>query len=64
MLHQQFLIRIHNYLKIIVIKIKAPYMITAFEATKLGVFKTALHQADHTLRPQVLEYNANLVIID
>ena len=52
----------HSYLKNYnSSKIKAPYMITAFEATKLGVqhLRAALHQADHTLRPQVLEYNAN-----
>ncbi len=36
---------------------KAPYMITAYAATELGVehLRAALHQGDHTLRPQVVE---------
>jgi len=42
-------------------KVKASYMITAFEATELGVqhLRAALHQGDHTLRPQVVEKDAN-----
>lgn len=42
-------------------KVKAPYMITAFEATELGVehLRAALHQGDHTLRPQVVEKEAS-----
>lgn len=37
--------------------VKAPHMITAFSATELGVqhLRAALHQGDHTLRPQVVE---------
>ena len=37
--------------------VKAPHMITAFSASELGVqhLRAALHQGDHTLRPQVVE---------
>ncbi len=40
---------------------KAPYMITAYAATELGVehLRAALHQGDHTLRPQVVEAAAS-----
>ncbi|WP_136808689.1 carbamoyltransferase C-terminal domain-containing protein [Desulfosediminicola flagellatus] len=40
---------------------KAPHMITAFAATELGVdhLRAALHQGDHTLRPQVVEEVVN-----
>jgi carbamoyltransferase len=36
-------------------------MITAYAATELGVehLRAALHQGDHTLRPQVIEQSAN-----
>lgn len=42
-------------------KVEAPYMITAFKATPLGIreLRAALHQGDHTLRPQVLTQKAN-----
>ena len=42
-------------------KVEAPYMITAFTATALGVqhLRAAMHQGDHTIRPQVLLENAN-----
>jgi len=42
-------------------KVRAAYMITAFAATELGVqhLRAALHQGDHTLRPQVVEEAAN-----
>lgn len=42
-------------------KAAAPYMITAFDATAEGVNKlrAALHQGDHTLRPQILTEEAN-----
>ena len=42
-------------------KVKAPHMITAFAATDLGVqhLRAALHQGDHTLRPQVVEKKTN-----
>ena len=42
-------------------KVKAPHMITAFAATDLAVqhLRAALHQGDHTLRPQVVERKAN-----
>jgi carbamoyltransferase len=43
-------------------KIKTPhYMITAFAASELGLIhlRAALHQGDHTLRPQVLEHSMN-----
>lgn len=38
----------------------APHMITAYAATELGVehLRAALHQGDHTLRPQVVEESA------
>jgi carbamoyltransferase len=38
-------------------KTRAPHMITAFEASELGVehLRAAIHQGDHTLRPQVVE---------
>jgi len=40
---------------------KAPHMITAYAATELGVehLRAALHQGDHTLRPQVVEASAS-----
>lgn len=39
----------------------APYMITAYDASALGVeeLRAALHQGDHTLRPQVVTAVAN-----
>jgi carbamoyltransferase len=42
-------------------KVEAPYMITAFKATPLGVdqIRAAMHQGDHTLRPQVVKESAN-----
>lgn len=42
-------------------KVEAPYMITAFKATPLGVdhIRAAMHQGDHTIRPQVLTEKAN-----
>jgi len=42
-------------------KVSAPYMITAFKATSLGVehLRAAMHQGDHTIRPQVLTESAN-----
>ncbi|MEW6117629.1 MAG: carbamoyltransferase C-terminal domain-containing protein [Nitrospirota bacterium] len=42
-------------------KVEAPYMITAFQATDIGVkeLRAALHQGDHTLRPQILTEKAN-----
>ena len=42
-------------------KAKAPHMITAYAATELGVqhLRAALHQGDHTLRPQVVEASAS-----
>lgn len=41
--------------------IEAPYMILAFRSTEKGkkAFRAALHQGDHTLRPQVLEKSWN-----
>lgn len=41
-------------------KAQAPFMITAFEASELGKrsLKAALHQGDHTLRPQVVTAEA------
>ncbi len=40
---------------------RAPHMITAFRATPLGVqhLRAAMHQGDFTIRPQVLEPEAN-----
>ncbi|WP_404385099.1 carbamoyltransferase C-terminal domain-containing protein [Caenispirillum salinarum] len=40
---------------------RAPYMITAFQATPKGVqdLRAALHQGDHTLRPQVVTQDGN-----
>ncbi len=40
---------------------KAPYMIVAFRSTEEGrkYFKAAMHQGDHTLRPQILERSWN-----
>ncbi|WP_301102379.1 carbamoyltransferase C-terminal domain-containing protein [Propionivibrio sp.] len=42
-------------------KVLAPHMITAFKATTLGVehLRAAMHQGDHTIRPQVLTEEAN-----
>ncbi len=42
-------------------KSPAPHMITAFKASNMGKdhLRAALHQGDHTLRPQVLTKNAN-----
>lgn len=42
-------------------KVEAPYMITAFKATPLGArhLQAAMHQADATLRPQVVKPQAN-----
>ncbi len=42
-------------------KAKAPHMITAFKATELGILhlRAALHQGDHTLRPQVVDEKVN-----
>ena len=42
-------------------KIEAPYMITAFDSTKLGreKFKAAIHQRDKTLRAQILRKEFN-----
>ena len=42
-------------------KARAPHMITAFKATPLGVqhLRAAMHQGDFTIRPQVLERDAN-----
>ena len=42
-------------------KAEAPYMITAFKATALGIkhLRAAMHQGDHTIRPQVLVEDAN-----
>ncbi len=42
-------------------KRKAPYMILAFRSTEEGrkYFKAAMHQADKTLRPQILEKSWN-----
>lgn len=42
-------------------KARAPHMITAFRATPLGVqhLRAAMHQGDFTIRPQVLEREAN-----
>jgi carbamoyltransferase len=42
-------------------KVEAPYMITAFKATPLGIehLRAAMHQGDHTIRPQVLTESAN-----
>jgi len=41
--------------------VKAPYMITAFDATEEGMvkFKAAMHQRDKTLRAQILERQFN-----
>lgn len=49
---------LENYLPA---KVEAPYMITAFKATPMGVdqIRAAMHQGDHTLRPQVLIESAN-----
>lgn len=43
------------------VRVPAPYMITAMAATQQGVkeLRAALHQGDHTLRPQVLEESSN-----
>ena len=40
---------------------EAPYMITAFSATELGIkeLRASIHQGDHTLRPQVLRPEHN-----
>jgi len=42
-------------------KVKAPHMITAYKATDIAIkdLRAAIHQGDHTLRPQVVEKNAN-----
>ena len=41
-------------------KVRAPYMIMSFDTTeKRGDFIAAVHQADLTARPQVLEENWN-----
>jgi carbamoyltransferase len=42
-------------------KVRAPYMITAFDATEEGMrtFKAAMHQRDKTLRAQILERRFN-----
>lgn len=42
-------------------KVEAPYMITAYQATPLAQkeLKAAMHQGDHTLRPQVVKREAN-----
>lgn len=42
-------------------KAQAPYMITAFKATPMGVehLRAAMHQGDQTIRPQVLTSQAN-----
>ena len=42
-------------------KVEAPYMITAFRATSLGIkhLRAAMHQGDQTIRPQVLVEKAN-----
>ncbi|MEW6682136.1 MAG: carbamoyltransferase C-terminal domain-containing protein [Nitrospirota bacterium] len=42
-------------------KVKAPYMITAFKASPLGVenLRAGMHQGDRTIRPQVLTEQAN-----
>jgi carbamoyltransferase len=42
-------------------KVEPSYMITAFAATPLGIehLRGAMHQADHTIRPQVLLEDAN-----
>ena len=42
-------------------KLDAPYMITAYRATKIGLehLRAALHQGDHTLRPQVVTKSVN-----
>jgi carbamoyltransferase len=42
-------------------KIDAPYMILAFESTEIGKEKlrAAMHQGDHTLRPQIVKENVN-----
>lgn len=39
----------------------APFMITAYDATEVGLkdLRAALHQGDHTLRPQVVTQEAN-----
>ena len=41
--------------------IKAPYMTIAFDTTEMGAtaLKAALHQADRTCRPQILEQDTN-----
>jgi carbamoyltransferase len=43
------------------VRVRAPHMITAFRATPLGVqhLRAAMHQGDFTIRPQVLEQEAN-----
>lgn len=42
-------------------RVRAPHMITAFRATRLGVdhLRAAMHQGDFTIRPQVLERKVN-----
>lgn len=42
-------------------KVEAPHMITAFKATPLGAkhLRAAMHQADATIRPQVVKPDAN-----
>lgn len=42
-------------------RVQAPYMITAFEGTGLAKrhLRAAMHQGDHTLRPQVVTETAN-----
>lgn len=52
----------HHYLEnYLPAKAEAPYMITAFKATPLGIerLRAAMHQGDHTIRPQVLTQRAN-----
>lgn len=43
------------------VKVEAPFMITAYDATPLAVehLRAAMHQGDHTLRPQVVTERAN-----
>lgn len=42
-------------------RVRAPHMITAYRASPLGVqhLRAAMHQGDFTIRPQVLERDAN-----
>lgn len=42
-------------------KVESPYMITAFRATRLGAdhLRAAMHQADSTIRPQVVRPSDN-----